>query len=66
MMAEPDDEGFDLNPGDPRRRFCMTSEGVIFSKADPVTPEEKAEADAMWEEMTGGNCSLGKNKGAGK
>jgi hypothetical protein len=56
-LAEPDDEGFDLNPDDPRRRFCATSEGVIFSKADPVNEEEKAEAEAIWEKMTGGNYS---------
>lgn len=56
-LAEPDDEGFDLNPDDPRRRFCATSEGVIFNKADPVTEEEKAEAEALWEKMTGGNYS---------
>jgi hypothetical protein len=34
-MAEPDGEGIDLHPYDPRRQFIATSEGVIFSQAPP-------------------------------
>ncbi|WP_156161207.1 MULTISPECIES: hypothetical protein [unclassified Methanosarcina] len=34
-MAEPDGEGIDLHPYDPRRRFIATCEGVIFSQAPP-------------------------------
>lgn len=72
-LAEPDEEGFDLNPADPRRRFCMTCEGVTFIQASPVTEAEKAEVEAMWEAMTGGDYSPvkteekeGSKKGRGK
>jgi hypothetical protein len=61
-LAEPDEEGFDLNLEDPRRRFCMTSEGVTFTKASPISEEEKAEAEAMWEIMTGGDYSPAKKE----
>jgi hypothetical protein len=56
-MAEPDEEGIDLHPGDPRRRFYAVSAGTIFKKADPLTEEEKAEADVLWEKVTGGQYS---------
>ncbi|MGB9941185.1 hypothetical protein [Methanosarcina sp.] len=42
-MAEPDEEGIDLHPADPRRRFIATCEGVTFRKADPLTEEDLAE-----------------------
>ncbi len=54
-MAEPDEEGIDLHPGDPRRRFIAVAEGTIFRQASPLTEAEKAEADALWEKLTGGN-----------
>lgn len=47
LMAEPDEEGIDLHPGDPRRRFIATCEGVTFRKADPLTEEDLAELDRM-------------------
>ncbi|WP_292387704.1 hypothetical protein [Methanosarcina sp. UBA5] len=46
-MAEPDEEGFDLHPDDPRRRFTMTCEGVTFTKASPLTEEDLAELARM-------------------
>jgi hypothetical protein len=61
-LSEPDEEGIDLNPADPRRRFIATCEGVTFYKPSPITEEEKAEAEAMWEKMTGGNHSPGIKK----
>jgi len=60
--GEPDEEGIDLHPKDPRRRFIATCEGVTFYNAGPITEEEKAEADAIWEAMTGGNYSPGEKK----
>ncbi len=60
--GEPDEEGINLHPKDPRRRFIATCEGVTFYNAGPITEEEKAEADAMWEAMTGGNYSPGEKK----
>lgn len=35
---------------------------MTFYNADPITEEEKAEVDAMWEAMTGGNYSSGEKK----
>lgn len=35
-------------------------------EARPLTEEDKAEADAMWEAMTGGNYSAKKKKRLGK
>jgi hypothetical protein len=61
-LSEPDEEGIDLHPSDPRRRFIATCEGVTFHKASPITEEEKAEAEAIWEQMTVGNYSPGKKK----
>lgn len=61
-MEESDEEGIDLHPNDPRRRFIAVAAGAIFTKADPLTDEEKAEANAMWETMTGGNYSPEKKK----
>ncbi|HII01016.1 TPA: hypothetical protein HA351_04970 [Methanosarcinaceae archaeon] len=61
-MAEPDEEGIDLHPEDPQRRFIATSEGVIFSPAAPLTEGDKAEGEAMWEKMTGGNYSPAKTE----
>jgi hypothetical protein len=61
-MAEPDEEGIDLHPHDPRRRFIAVSAGATFEQADRLTEEEKAEANAMWEAMTGGNYSPEKKK----
>ena len=46
-LSEPDEEGIDLNPADPRHRFIATYFGVTFSKAEPITEEEKAEVEAM-------------------
>lgn len=42
-MEEPDEEGIDLHPADPRRRFIAVSEGTIFRQADPLTEEDLAE-----------------------
>jgi len=42
-MAEPDEEGIDLHPADPRRRFIAVSEGAIFRQADPLSEEDLAE-----------------------
>lgn len=50
-MAEPDGEGIDLHPDDPRRRFIETSEGVIFSQAPPLTEEDRLEADRLWDSI---------------
>ncbi len=53
-MIEPDEEGFDLHPDDPRRRFTMTCEGVTFTKASPLTEEDLAELKRMKELMDQG------------
>ncbi len=66
QMAELDKEGIDLNPGDQRRQFIATCEGVIFSQDEPVTGKKKAEVEAMWEKMTGRNYSPEKKKQPGK
>jgi hypothetical protein len=50
-IAEPDGEGIDLHPDDPRRRFIATSEGVIFSQAPPLTEEDRLEADRLWDSI---------------
>jgi len=46
-LAEPDEEGIDLNPADPRRRFIAIADGTTFRKADPLTEEDLAELEAM-------------------
>lgn len=46
-MAEPDEEGIDLHPDDPRRRFIATREGLIFSQAAPLTEEDRLEAERL-------------------
>ncbi|MDY9926125.1 hypothetical protein [Methanosarcina sp.] len=50
-MADPDGEGIDLHPDDPRRRFIATSEGIIFSQAPPLTEEDRLEADRLWDSI---------------
>lgn len=42
--------------------YCR-GRGATFRKADPVTEEEKAEFEAMWKVMIGGNYSPEKKKG---
>jgi hypothetical protein len=54
-LAEPDEEGIDFALNDPRRRFISIAKGTIFRQAAPLTDAEKAEADALWEKITGGN-----------
>lgn len=44
-------------------RFYIGEGDLIFSDAAPLTDEEKAEADAMWEAMTDGDYDE-KNKTA--
>ena len=61
-LAEPDEEGIDLALDDPRRRFIATCEGVTFYNPGPITEEEKAEVEALWEKMTGGQHSPEKKK----
>lgn len=41
-MAEPDEEGIDLHPRDPRRRFITVSEGVTFMQAEPFDRGRKS------------------------
>jgi hypothetical protein len=64
-MSEPDEEGIDLHPEDHRRRFIAVAEGTIFTKASPITEEEKAEVEKMWQMMTDGNYTED-TKGTGK
>lgn len=59
-MAEPDEDGIDLHPDDPRRRFIATREGVIFSQASPLTEEERLEADRLWNKISIPGASPGK------
>jgi hypothetical protein len=51
-------------------RFYIEDGDLIFNKAAPVTDEEKAEAEAMWEIMTRGNYSpkreMRKSKDSGR
>ena len=65
-LAEPDEEGIDLALDDHRRRFIAVSEGTTFIKASPVTDEEKAEAEAIWKNMTDGMHSPEKKKKGAK
>ena len=65
-LNEPDEEGVDMHPADPIRRFIDVSKGKIFRKADPLTEEEKAEAEVMWEAMTCGNYTLKRRNNQGK
>ncbi|RXA15657.1 hypothetical protein EQO05_14695 [Methanosarcina sp. MSH10X1] len=46
-LAEPDEEGIDLHPADPRRRFIAVAEGSIFRQAAPLTEEDLAELARM-------------------
>jgi hypothetical protein len=55
-LSEPDEEGIDLNPADPRRRFIATCEGVTFYKPSPITEEEKAEAEAAIPVLNKNTC----------
>lgn len=43
-------------------RFYIGEGDLRFSDAAPLTEEEKAEAAAIWEAMTGGNYSPAKKK----
>lgn len=61
-LEEPDEEGIDFHPADPRRRFIAVAEGTIFRDAAPLTPEEEAEADALWGKVTGGAFEKKKEK----
>jgi hypothetical protein len=49
---------------DPEResRFCATAEGVKFYKADPITEEERREAEELWDAMSLPGTSKGKIK----
>jgi hypothetical protein len=35
-IAEPDEEGINLHPADPRRRFIAVAAGAPFEQADPL------------------------------
>ena len=61
-LAEPDEEGFDLALDDPRRRFVAEAKNMTFFNPGPVTEEEKAEVEAIWEKMTSGQHSPEKKK----
>lgn len=61
-LPEPDEEGIDYAWEDPRRRFIAVAEGTIFKKAEPLTKEEKEEAEALWQKFSGGSAKEKKNK----
>jgi hypothetical protein len=43
-----------------KNRFWVGADDEIFMKADPLTDEERAEAAAIWDAMTGGKAAPGK------
>lgn len=45
-----------------KSRFCATAEGVRFYFADPITEEERREAEELWDAMSLPGTSKGKIK----